>query len=81
MSDRALLIQQPTGERERSVALFMDGDSGTWRLFLYPDHTCIDFSLAGLRTFHVELGKVIQDIESDPEAYNAEVRRGWRIDE
>jgi hypothetical protein len=34
MSDRTLVIDQSTGTAEHHVELFMDGESGTWRLFI-----------------------------------------------
>jgi hypothetical protein len=107
MSDRKLVISDfDTGSRggvwgvspvRQWLDLFMDGESGTWRLFLkettdqptvkrlWGSHTMIesehtervDFSLDGLRRFHAELGRVLRDIEADPNAFNAEIRKAW----
>lgn len=77
MSDRKQVIELPTGTQGESVELFMDGESGTWRLFLIPSRECVDFSLSTLREFHEQLGRVIRDIERDPEGFNAEVRHQW----
>lgn len=76
MSDRKQVIDLPLDKGE-SVELFMDGESGTWRLFIQPGHYCVDLSLARLREFHESLNRTIRDIEADPEGFNAEVRSRW----
>ena len=54
----------PRFER-RSISLFQDNDSGTWRLFLNPSYECVDLSLAQLRKLTAELNTVISAIEAD----------------
>lgn len=78
MSDRlqvlALTVSTVNSGR---VELFMDGQSGTWRLFLHSDADagCIDFTLNDLQDFHRQLSTVLTDIDTEPEENNAEVRQ------
>lgn len=76
-----LFLQTLARANAGSVELFLDGESGTWRLFLdVPDNErgqCIDFTLDNLRTFRDELSNVLNDIDRDPDSFNAEVRRTW----
>jgi hypothetical protein len=80
VSDRTKVIDMPTGVGNDAVQLFMDGDSGTWRLFtavgpLVGDD--VDFTLVQLVAFRDALSAVISDVERDPDAFNAEVRSQW----
>lgn len=83
MSDRKSLLNIYTSDKQlEGVELFMDGESGTWRLFLETkdgEHPCVDFSLAALREFANRLLNILRDVESDPDAFNAEVRRSWHL--
>jgi len=78
MSDRKHLFMMETGSEDDSVDLFMDGESGTWRLFISDPHRGnVDFSLDGLRLFVTKLQRVVEQLEHDPDNYNAEVRKAW----
>lgn len=80
MSDRKLVVEQSTGARKGSVKLFMDGDSGTWRLFTFEDDQIggeNDFTLEALRLFAANLQRVLHDIDAQPDDFNAEVRKTW----
>lgn len=81
MSDRRKLIDMVTRIRKRdssaeSVQLFMDGESGTWRLFVLDGDGCrsVDFTLSALQTFAEELDFALAQIRNDPDGYNAELR-------
>lgn len=86
MSDRDLVIEidmltmESAPRRHQKIQLFSDGESGTWRLFLGNDENpfggCVDFSLTRLKEFYAELGRVIQEIDADPDK-NAEIRATW----
>lgn len=76
VSDRKRIIEQECLSAER-IVIFMDGESGTWRLFLEPSFISADLSLNQLRSLAAQLGCAIRDIESDPDGFNAEVRAGW----
>lgn len=77
MSDRSCLIEIGQHLQPDSLSLVMDGESGTWRLFVGREN--IDFSLEGLREFTKQIQRVITDIEADPETYNAELRATWNV--
>ncbi len=96
MSDRKLVIRQSTGVNEDHLDLFMDGETGTWRLFLSDQLKSsspingqesiqrnvlgsVDFSLEALRKFHAAMAVVLNQIESDPDGFNAEVRSKWDV--
>lgn len=76
MSDRKLVLEIDVRDGN-SLELFMDGESGTWRLFIEPDSACADLSLEALTRLRDELTRVIADIERDPDSFNAEVRKRW----
>ena len=78
MSDRRCVIDLSSGVREQGIELFLDGECGTWRLFLTPSFECVDFSLEALRSFHAQLSNILKDIEVDPDTFNAEIRRSWQ---
>ncbi len=81
MSDRKIVIDMQTRinkyDEEDRVRLFMDGESGTWRLFVGPRGNS-DFSLATLLEFGDKLAAVLEQIERDPDGFNAEVRKTWQ---
>lgn len=83
MSDRRCVIDMPTNARSNTgrMTLFMDGDTGTWRLFLEnpenPVGQCVDLSLETLRVLTEKLRQVLMDIERQPDLFNAELRRSW----
>jgi hypothetical protein len=83
MSDRKSVLTLPCRGNNQTVQLFMDGESGTWRLFLNPSYECADFSLAELGQLRDGLTMVLIDVLTDPDAYNAETRRerADRLDE
>lgn len=86
MSDRTCVIDMPTRNDSfiQRVELFMDGESGTWRLFLLNEKDrfeCIDFSLDGLTSFRDALTRVLDDIQKHPDELNAEVRRSWEVND
>ena len=75
MSDRQKLFQFYTNlERTQSVALYMDGESGTWRLYFEPSRECVDLTLHQLWFLRNRLNLVLENIRNDPEKWNAEVR-------
>ena len=77
MSDRTSLFKIPTGVDGLDVELFMDGQSGTWRLFFHPSLECVDFKLEAMRNFTNQLLMVLADIDEKPDEYNAELRLQW----
>lgn len=81
MSDRKLIMNMPSGIEASRVLLFMDGESGTWRMFLEnEDHQvigCVDFSLASLAMLRDKLSQVLINIERQPDEFNAELRKTW----
>ena len=81
MSDRTRVIDMESRPSTKHcsadrVTLYMDGESGTWRLFVDRRGNS-DFTLDALREFHARLGNVLADIERDPDTFNAEVRMKW----
>jgi hypothetical protein len=84
MSDRRLVIELSPLEDGHSLRLIMDGETGTWRLFIETAEAIpaglgefiaeVELSLSDLKYLSKALGKALDDIESLPEIYNAEVR-------
>lgn len=80
MSDRKLVLEIDVCSGN-SLKLFMDGESGTWRLFIAPEHACADLSLEALTRLRDELTRVVADIALYPDNFNAEVRKLWEVED
>jgi len=80
MSDRTkLFILQTGGPDHESVELYMDGESGTWRLFFETNSgDNVDFSRQGLEAFVAALNLVVASIRTNPKEFDAELRRSWQ---
>lgn len=78
MSDRKVIISLSLENNLSGIDLFMDGETGTWRLFLKAHggrHDNVDFSIDELRELSRRLQSEIEKIETSPHRFNAELRR------
>lgn len=86
MSDRKCVIDMETRPRippfqgADRITLYMDGESGTWRLFV-DERGNSDFTLQALVEFRDRLNTVLTNIDRDPDSFNAEVRAAWAEDD
>lgn len=83
MSDRKHVLTLDTGVMNGTIDLYMDGESGTWRLFVNPNGAIgddVDFTLDALRLFAAKLIQVLGDIKTQPDEFNAEIRKTWDVE-
>jgi len=84
MSDRRVVLTisgEPYSDQiDRTLTVFMDGDTGTWRIFVEPmdSHYCIDLTYSQLVELRDGLSEVIADIAKKPNDFDARVRSKWQ---
>lgn len=86
MSDREVVLEvigipeRYSHRKQRVLTMFMDGETGTWRIFIQPHDanlSSIDLAYDNLVELRDGLSRVIEDIARDPVQYDARIRATW----